>query len=266
VSISRHHPPTLSQSLLGHQGRVEWHDHARHQLLYPSSGVISVTTRAGTWVVPPLRAIWLPAGEPHAHLAHGPVQLCSVMLAADDDPLGVTGPTLLAVSALLREVLLALTAPGTLRDDRRAPLEAVALDELEPVPTAPCRLPEPADDRLRAIAAALLADPGDTRTLAQLGQAVGASERTLSRLFRAETGMSFPQWRAQFRLHAALVGLAGGATVAAVAHGCGYATASAFIASFRRAFGDTPGSFRGPAGSSYRAPAGSASVRPKSPS
>jgi AraC-like DNA-binding protein len=70
--------------------------------------------------------------------------------------------------------------------------------------------------------------------------------------------MSFPQWRVQLRLHAALIDLTAGATVTAVAHRCGYASASAFIASFRRAFGDTPGI--------YRARAGSASVRPKSPS
>jgi AraC-like DNA-binding protein len=258
MSISRHDPPALSQTLLGHRNRVEWHDHDRHQLLYPSTGVISVATRTGTWVVPPLRAIWLPAGQPHAHQAHGPTQLCSVMLTGRADPLGVAAPTLLSVSALLREVLLALTAPGPLPGDQRARLEAVAMDRLEPIPATPCRLPEPSDDRLLAIAGMLLRDPGDARTLAELGQAAGASERTLSRLFRAETGMSFPQWRAQLRLHAALIALTEGATVTAVAHRCGYATPSAFIASFRRAFGDTPGT--------YRARAGSASVRPKSPS
>jgi AraC-like DNA-binding protein len=264
MSVTRHDPPTLSQTLLGHRGRVEWHDHDRHQLLYPSAGVISVATRTGTWVVPPLRAIWLPAGQPHAHLAHGPTQLCSVMLPIRANPLGVTTPALLSVSPLLREVLLALTAADPLPDDQRARLEAVALDQLappasrSPLTAAPCHLPEPSDDRLRAIAGILADQPGDPRTLAQLGQAVGASERTLSRRFRAETQMSFPQWRAQLRLHAALVDLAAGATVAAAAHRCGFSTASAFIASFRRTFGDTPGT--------YRTRSGSASVRPKSPS
>jgi AraC-like DNA-binding protein len=71
----------------------------------------------------------------------------------------------------------------------------------------------------------------------------GASERTLSRLYRAETGMSFPQWRAQLRLHAGLVALASGTPVAAAAHRCGYSTASSFIASFRQAFGVTPGRY-----------------------
>jgi AraC-like DNA-binding protein len=244
MSISRHDPPPLSRSVLGHGGRVEWHDHDRHQLLYPSTGVISVTTRAGTWVVPPLRAIWLPAGQPHAHLAHSQSQLCSVMLASGADALEGAGPTLLSVSPLLREVLLALTAPAPLPEEQRARLEMVAVDQLEPIPGAPCHLPEPADDRLRAIASILLGHPGDTRTLAQFGQTVGASERTLSRQFRAETGMSFPQWRAQLRMHAALIDLASGAAVAAVAHRCGYATPSSFIASFRRAFGDTPGTYR----------------------
>jgi len=244
MSVSRHNPPARIQRQLARRDRVEWHDHDRHQLLYPSTGVISVTTRAGVWVVPPLRAIWLPAGHPHTHVAHGPARLCSVMLARDTEPVSTSGPALISVSALLREVLLALTAPGPLAGDRRARLEAVALDELEEVPGAACYLPDPADDRLRAIGAMLRRDPGDPRTLAELGQAVGASERTLSRLYRAGTGMSFPQWRAQLRLHAGLVALASGEPVAAVAHRCGYSTASSFIASFRQAFGVTPGHYR----------------------
>jgi transcriptional regulator GlxA family with amidase domain len=86
---------------------------------------------------------------------------------------------------------------------------------------------EPRDDRLRAITGILRADPGDPRTLAQLGRVAGSSERTLSRLFRAQTGMSFPQWRAQFRLQAALIELTAGTPVATVAYRCGYSTPSA---------------------------------------
>jgi AraC-like DNA-binding protein len=88
----------------------------------------------------------------------------------------------------------------------------------------------------------LRADPADGRTLAELGREVGASDRTLSRLFRSDLGMTFPQWRTQLRLHAALVLLAGGTPVTAVAHRCGWASTSAFIDVFRRTFGHTPGS------------------------
>jgi AraC-like DNA-binding protein len=168
----------------------------------------------------------------------------SLLLPAHTDPLDSDRPTLLAVSPLLREVLLALTATPAPLAGERAQLEAVAFDQLHPAPAAGSYLlPEPDDDRLAVIADIPRDCPGDPRSLAQLGHLVGASERTLSRLFRAHTGMSFPQWRAQLRLHAALIDLTAGTPVGDVAHRCGYSTPSAFIAAFRNAFGTTPGAY-----------------------
>lgn len=245
MSVTRHTPPDLTRQRLERQGQIERHDHDRHQLLYPTNGVISVTTDAGRWVIPPLRAVWLPAGCAHAHTAHGPVDVCSILLPAHTNPLNSDRPTLLAVSALFREVILALTATPPLPADERGRLETVVFDQLQPAPASGSYLlPEPGDDRLRAVAEMLRADPGDPRTLAQFGQVVGSSERTLSRLFRANAGMSFPQWRAELRLQAALIDLAAGSPVGVVAHRCGYSTPSAFIASFQTAFGTTPGVYR----------------------
>ncbi|MCQ8827784.1 AraC family transcriptional regulator [Streptomyces samsunensis] len=95
-----------------------------------------------------------------------------------------------------------------------------------------------------AVCAILHDDPADNRTLRQLGAAVGVGERTLTRLCAAELGMTFPQWRTQLRLHHALRLLAEGVPVTAVAHRCGWASSSAFIDVFRRAFGHTPGAHR----------------------
>ena len=92
--------------------------------------------------------------------------------------------------------------------------------------------------------AILAEDPGSDRSLAELGRAVGVGERTLSRLFRAETGMTFPQWRAQLRLHHSLTLLASGLSVTATAITCGYSTPSAFTAAFHATFGTTPGTYR----------------------
>lgn len=90
-------------------------------------------------------------------------------------------------------MLLALIATPAPLPKERARLEAVAFDQLQPSPAGPSYLlPEPRDDRLRAIADILRQQPDDHRTLAHLGRMVDASERTLSRLFRAQTGMSFP--------------------------------------------------------------------------
>jgi AraC-like DNA-binding protein len=218
--------------------------------------------------VPPQRAVWIPAGVPHAHRAHGRVQLRTLAFREagqqdaqqqdaqqqdaqqrDENPPLPRTPVVVAVSPLLREVIVALTTDdqNSDRDARqRANLQSVALDELHRVEQLPVRLPAVTDDRLRAIADMLRADPADERTLAQFGTVVGASERTLSRLFREEAGMSFPQWRTQFRLLRALVLLADGTPVTSTALACGWSNPSAFIDTFRRAFGATPGRFYAP--------------------
>jgi AraC-like DNA-binding protein len=245
MSPTRHYPPRLTRQRLTRKGRIEPHDHDRHQLLYPASGVISVTTAAGRWVVPPLRAIWLPAGSVHAHTVHRPTEVCSILLPVENCPPVPGRPALLRASPLLREVMRALTARPPLPGDQRARLEAVVFDQLHPAPASdPFLLPEPGDSRVRAIAGILHEDPADPRTLAELGRAVGASERTLSRLFQAGTGMSFRHWRGQLRLQEALIDLAAGASVTAAAGRCGYSTVSAFTAAFRQAFGITPGAYR----------------------
>lgn len=251
MSITRKPLDGPTRAPMAHRERVEWHDHAVNQLIAPSLGVLQVSTRTGSWVVPPHRAVWIPAGVAHAHEAHGPSELRTLCFPTDVNPLRLDRPTVLSVSPLLREVVAVLTGAGHVPDrereltpDQRGNLERVALDQLQRVEALPLGLPTPRDERLRDVAALLAADPGDERTLAELGAAVGAAERTLSRLFRAETGMSFPQWRGQLRLHHSLKLLAGGASVTGAAAACGYATPSAFIEAFRHAFGTTPGAYR----------------------
>lgn len=221
--------------------RIEWHYHTGSQLIYPRHGVLQVFTEAGWWIVPPLRAVWLPAGVAHSHRAHGQTEFLSLGFATSAGPFDDNEPAVIAVSPLVRELILTLTADAPLPARSNELLKRALLDQLRRVTSLPVRLPQPRDDRLQRIADQLLADPSDGRTLAELGRQVGASERTLSRLFRAETGMSFPQWRAQLRLHHAQVLLAHGESVTSTAHACGYHSTSAFIEAFRSAYGTTPG-------------------------
>jgi AraC-like DNA-binding protein len=240
MPVDRHPLPGPTRRRLEHRERIGWHDHAEHQLVYPSAGVLQVRTDRGAWVVPPHRAVWLPAGIAHSHRAHGDTRMLTLAFPAGVNPLSAAEPTVIAVSGLLREVIITLAEDDGLGPDDRADLHRVALRRLTPTPARRHRLPAPADPRLRDVAAILAADPADTRTLAELGHAAGASERTLSRLFRRDTGMTFPQWRAQLRLQHAMLQLAAGSTVTAAASAAGYGSISAFIAAFRDAFGVTP--------------------------
>lgn len=248
-------PRTSVRPLAAGQG-IDAHRHAEHQIHYAGRGVLTVTTDAGTWVAPGNRALWVPAGTVHAHRAHGALDLHTIGLPASENPLGLGAPAALTVSPLLRELILAYTRErpppaldggsgcGSGEDELPAPtrrLRAVLLDQLRASPLQPVHLPMPADPRLAAVCGLLRRDPADDRTLAAFGAHAGAGARTLSRLFRDELGMTFPQWRTQLRLYHALVLLSEGSSVTTVAHRCGWSSPSAFIDVFRRAFGHTPG-------------------------
>lgn len=242
MSIIRHMPeaPTDARSLAPGE-RIDAHRHDDHQILYAGSGVLAITTDVGTWFAPGTRAIWVPAGCVHAHRAHGHLALHLVGLPADANPLDLDAPTVLAVSPLLRELILAYTRSPEDEGPERRRLRAVLLDQLRASPQEAIQLPTPTDPRLKAVCDLLHSNPADACSLAVLGTKVGAAERTLSRLFRSELGMTFPQWRTQLRLYYALRLLADGVPVTAVAHRCGWSSASSFIDVFRRAFGYTPG-------------------------
>ncbi|WP_101789718.1 AraC family transcriptional regulator [Nonomuraea indica] len=243
MTLSRHTPiaPTGLRRLAAGAG-IDAHHHDEHQIVYAARGVLSVTTDRGSWIAPATQAIWVPAGTVHEHRAYGRTDMHLVGLPVGMNPLGLHAPAVLAAEPLLRELIIEYTRDPDGGDGaERERLRAVLLDRLRHSPRHPVHLPTPRDPRLAAVCAALHDDPADGRTLARLGAQAGASERTLSRLFRAEMRMTFPQWRTQLRLHHALILLADNTPVTTVAHRCGWASASAFIDVFRRTFGHTPG-------------------------
>ena len=225
--------------------------HARGHLVYAGRGVLSVHTERGTSIVPANRVAWTPAGFTHCHGAHGNTDMRVVFLPASLARLVPGHPAVFMVSGLAREILLTLTGPRN--DDRAARdydraalarLRRVLVDELHEAHEQPLRLPAPRDDRLQAIAQMLYESPADNTSLAELGRAIGASARTLSRLFHNELGMTFYEWRTQLRIYHALILLADGHDTTHVAHACGWANPSHFIAAFTKLVGTTPGRHR----------------------
>jgi AraC-like DNA-binding protein len=154
----------------------------------------------------------------------------------------MAAPAAVAVDDLLAELVGYLARPD-LPAPARARAEEVVFDLITPTQVGVVRVPMPRDGRARALAAALIADPADDRDLAAWGRHVGAGARTLARIFAVETGLSFGRWRIQVRMRAALVHLAAGLPVSAVAPRVGYRTVSAFVAAFRQTLGVTPGAY-----------------------
>ncbi|MFG2603083.1 AraC family transcriptional regulator [Streptomyces sp. NPDC048514] len=239
----RHTPvaPTRTQRLSS-GGEIDAHRHDDHQIVYAGQGTVAVTTDAGSWVAPATRALWIPAGTVHRHQAHGELDLHLVGLPATENPLGFDKPAVLAVSPLLRELIIAYTRAPEDDSPPRLRLRAVMLDRLTISPEQPLHLPTPTGPLLRQLHDILCSDPADNRSLDELGRQIGASARTLSRHLHDELGLTYPRWRTQIRLHHALILLADHTPVTAVAHRCGWSSASTFINVFRRAFGRTPGS------------------------
>ena len=222
--------------------RFEWHVHERHQLAWAASGVLTVVAEAGTWVLPPARALWIPAGTAHETIASERSTMRTLYLEPGLSPIDWTGPRPLLATRLLAALIEHLS-DDSLAGQSRGLAEALLFEVLEPVEVATIEVTIPEDERALRVARALIAQPSDQRSLAEWGREVGASVRTLTRAFVAGTGIPFTRWRTAVRLRAALPRLAAGEPVSVVARDIGYETPSAFVAAFRRETGVTPGTY-----------------------
>lgn len=229
---------------LDHGFHMDAHSHVHGQLVYAASGLLTTTTERGTWVAPANRVTWTPPQFEHSHRFYGSTDVRLIMIPAELCAALVTHPSVFAVSPLLREALLALTDRKERRTDVIERLRAVVIDELVEAPDRSLHLPEPRDDRLRAVTDLLRADPRQSTTLADLGRSAGASARTLSRLFREELGMSFQRWRTVLRIHYALIHLTSGRSVTDTAIECGWSNPTSFIDAFTSVVGQTPGRYQ----------------------
>jgi AraC-like DNA-binding protein/quercetin dioxygenase-like cupin family protein len=228
-----------------HGHALPLHDHDWAQLIYASSGVMTVHSAAGTWVVPPHRAVWVPAGVAHRIGMSGAVAMRTLYLAPSLTAAAPSHCSVVNVSPLLRELVLRAVEQAPLYDTNpvHARLIGVLIDEIAALPVVPLRVPAPRDPRARRAAEWLRENPDAEADLDAVARRSGASKRTLERLFLRETGLSLGAFREQVRLMRALELLAGGGSVTDVALSVGYGSPSAFIARFRQVLGTTPGRY-----------------------
>lgn len=236
------HPIRVRSRLMPSGWHIARHTHAWAQVAYASRGVLRIATTGTTWTVPPSRAIWLPPHVTHEVVAVEEALLRTLYINESTVPPGLDTPRVVEVSNLLREVIAALDTAG-LSAAREQLLGALALDELTRSEPLPLSVPMPNEKRLRALCEAVIADPTHGDSLDQFASSVGASTRTIARLFRQELGVSFSQWRQQAILARAIPLLSQGRPLSHVAQELGYQSQSAFSAMFRRAFGESPRAF-----------------------
>ncbi|QXH33014.1 AraC family transcriptional regulator [Pseudomonas muyukensis] len=219
------------------------HRHDRGQLLFTRQGCVRIDTPGRLCLLPPTQAAWIPAGLEHRARMRETVDYRSLYFTAALCEGLPTQVTVLSVNPLLRELVerIALAPFATAWDQGAAAhLLALCLSELQQAPRQPMFLPLPGDRRLARLLEQLDRLPP---ALSELAGQVGASEKTISRLFRRDTGLSYQQWRQQWRLLRAVEQLALQRPLGAIADELGFATDSAFIAFFRGLTGLTPGAW-----------------------
>jgi AraC-like DNA-binding protein len=223
---------------------LDFHAHRWHQLLYACSGAMTVLAAQSCWMIPPGKAVFIPALCLHSIRMWGTVAMRSLYFppALEAPAFRSSECRVISVTPLLRELILRVVELSALdsRVSNSNHLMDALVDELDAAPVKPLLLPLPSDARALSLARHVLADPASSETLDALARRHGAGRRTLERIFREETGMSFGLWRQKARMLESIRLLAEGRSVTNAALDSGYNSISAFIAAFKRTFGFTP--------------------------
>jgi AraC-like DNA-binding protein/mannose-6-phosphate isomerase-like protein (cupin superfamily) len=227
----------------GHHIKPHWH--SRAQFVFAVAGTMQIRTPRRAWIVPPSRALWVPARTVHEIQMYGVVQMHSLYMneaaGADMPPSCVV----LNVTPLLRELVVRAVALPTSYDEdgEDGLLMRLLLAEIRRLPPCALDLPLPESADLTRLCDRLLGDLSTRRPCGWDADDMNTSARTLYRRFLRETGITFARWKQQARLLESIRRLAEGMPVTTVAMDLGYESASAFSTMFRRSIGMAPREF-----------------------
>lgn len=246
VAIERAGDPVLALRRAYSAGhRVPLHSHGRTQIWCARSGVVVVSTAGGRWMIPPGHGLIIPAGVEHSAEAISPVEMHSIYVEAK--ALRAQGPRVVEITALATSLIAEMLNEQTGEQTgeraggrRKALVRDLLLDEINHLPDRPLGLPFPGNPRLAALCRAFLKAPAARTEIDEWAAQLGISRRSFTRLFRAETGVSFATWRQQACIFASLPRLTAGETVTSVAMDAGYESIAAFTTMFRRMLGSAP--------------------------
>ena len=235
-----------SLSLTLPSGRtISEHKHAWGQLVYATSGVMTVVSQSGVWVVPSNRAVWIPPEILHTIMTTGSVRMQTLYFPPHTTSELPNSCKVLEVSPLLRELVIRVIQLGSLDIEKAShvPILELIIGEVQMINVHPLALPMPNDMRALTVVNRVLQNPGERCTLTELAIGSGSSARTIERIFINEIQMTFGRWRQRARLVEALRLLATGETVSTTAYLVGYESVSAFVSMFSGITGSTPGKY-----------------------
>jgi AraC-like DNA-binding protein/quercetin dioxygenase-like cupin family protein len=229
--------------------RLATHMHREAQLVYAAKGTMQVTTPKGRWLVPPDRAVWVPARLEHAIDVLADIEMRTLYfdlkwLKREKRSASLSSEFVVRVSLLLHQAILALFDQRN-QPERTRLLVKLAMLELHQAEDSATFIPLPREPRCRRAADIVLRAPAAFHEIETLAQKVGTSARTLSRLFASETQLSFKSWCQRARIAAAIEKLSMGNNVSVkkLAAELGYTSVPAFSHAFRQVTGKSPTEF-----------------------
>jgi len=226
-------------------GENEPHRHPLGQFVLVKQGVLYGHTSEQHWLMKPGMAVWIPPDTLHWGQAYNRVDL-TVLYISPELCRTVTPHIKLIDASMLISALCERLADATLplTETRRNSMLQLLFEEIEEKPASNFTLPLPHDSRLKKVTDSLIDDPAQHRSLAEWGRQVGATERTLARLFRKATGLRYTEWHNRLLLAVAWQGLAEGASNEQLSVMLGLSSGDSFGHWFRRVAGKCPGEIR----------------------
>jgi AraC-like DNA-binding protein len=219
-----------------------WHAHEGGQFILAENGVSHLRTELGGWIIPPRRVAWVPPGVRHASKSSGDGSGWVVIAPVELSNLS-SSVCVLRASALMIASLQRLTQLTSRDQSMRSLLWKVVAAEVSAAQPEQLEVPMPTAPRLLKAVQTVLTSPTATASLDKLAARAGMSRRSFARHFRSQTGLSYAQWKRAVIAQHALGLVAAGHKVSSVALDVGYGSTSAFIAMFRRQYGESPRQF-----------------------
>jgi len=223
------------------------HRHEWHQIIYPIQGMLKTLSGGCQFIIPHHRALFIPANTVHESKMINDTTFVGIYINPDNDRTSPLECRVMEVSNFFRELILHIKEQCDDKDHNSnviSRLVDVLYDQVWADRAIEFEIPMPKDRRLMLIVDALISEPKSNLTLKDWSEKVGASERTLSRLFKKEVSLSYPQWRQRLRLISALRILEQDISIDNVAHQVGYQSCSSFIEAFKKSFKLTPQQYK----------------------
>lgn len=239
---------SIHEKVIGIASDMVMHDSGFHshrkkaQLLYAPSGCMTVTTSDRQFVLPPFRMLWIPAGELHRVNFRNIVAYRSIYFEEDHIRKYMdSGLKVLHVSPLLKEIIERICFwEWTSFNEGQENIVKVLWDEINEAPEEKLELKMPQDRRFKKKIEDWTKRNSMPPMLKDLAVETGAVEKTITRIFKKETGLSYQEWRQQWRLQRSIELLVEGNSIGEVSHILDFSSDSAFVEFFKKHTGSTP--------------------------